>query len=94
MEKINRLLFFTSLLIIAGVFGCNKKPLDQKPTGEYTNGNFWRNQDDVIAGITGIYNDLYVEDGLVITYISSMISQMIFLCMETILILKQLRYLI
>ena len=62
MEKINRLLFFTSLLIIAGVFGCNKKPLDQNPTGEYTNGNFWRNQDDVIAGITGIYNDLYVED--------------------------------
>ena len=41
---------------------CNKKPLDQTPTGQYTTGNFWRNQDDVIAGVTGIYNVLTTED--------------------------------
>ena len=45
-------------VIIIFITGCNKKPLDQKPTGVYTTGNFWRNQDDVIAGVTGIYNVL------------------------------------
>jgi len=54
-----------SLLSVSMVFimgGCNKKPLDQTPTGGYTTGNFWRNQDDVIAGVLGIYNVLYTED--------------------------------
>lgn len=62
MENIKRTLFLISLFIIAGILGCNKNPLDQKPTGSYTTDNFWRNQDDVIAGINGIYNDLYIED--------------------------------
>lgn len=61
--KIKYILFlFTSLSIIFIITGCNKKPLDQKPTGVYTTGNFWRNQDDVIAGVTGIYNVLTIED--------------------------------
>src|SRR5258707_12275043 len=54
-----------SLLIIGTAFimdGCNKNPLDQKPTGSYTTGNYWRNQNDVIAGVLGIYNILYTED--------------------------------
>lgn len=53
-----------SLFIMAAfiISSCNKKPLDQKPTGGYTTGNFWRNQDDVIAGVLGIYNVLYTED--------------------------------
>lgn len=52
-------------ILVATTFlitGCNKKPLDQSPTGEYTTGNFWRNQNDVIAGVTGIYNVLTTED--------------------------------
>ena len=42
--------------------GCIKKPLDQTPKGSYTTGSYWRNQSDVIAGVLGIYNILYVED--------------------------------
>lgn len=48
-----------------GIFliqGCIKKPLDQSPSGEYTTANYWRNQDDVIAGVLGIYNILFTED--------------------------------
>ncbi|QEC63321.1 RagB/SusD family nutrient uptake outer membrane protein [Mucilaginibacter ginsenosidivorans] len=41
---------------------CIKKPLDQKPTGSYTTATYWRNQNDVIANVLGIYNVLYVED--------------------------------
>lgn len=44
------------------ITGCNKNPLDQKPTGVYTTGNFWRNENDVIAGVLGIYNVLTTED--------------------------------
>src|SRR5882762_3586084 len=54
-----------SLLIISTVcviYGCVKKPLDQSPTGQYTTGNYWRNQSDVIAGVLGIYNVLFTED--------------------------------
>jgi len=53
------------LLIVATavmINGCNKNPLDQKPTGSYTTGNYWRNQSDVIAGVLGIYNVEYTED--------------------------------
>jgi hypothetical protein len=42
--------------------GCIKHPLDQNPVGEYTTGNFWRSQNDVIAGVLGIYNVLFTED--------------------------------
>ena len=63
MKKKNILLLYTFTCIgIAFITGCNKKPLDQKPTGVYTTGNFWRNQDDVIAGVNGIYNVLTTED--------------------------------
>jgi hypothetical protein len=59
----NILLLYTTLCVtISLIAGCNKKPIDQSPTGEYTTGNFWRNQDDVIAGVTGIYNVLTTED--------------------------------
>jgi len=51
----------TGLVITLGL-GCVKKPLDQNPSGEYTTSNFWRNEDDVIAGVLGIYNILYTED--------------------------------
>ena len=62
MRNKNHLLFFTLLLFFVCISGCNKKPLDQSPTGQYTSGNFWRNQNDVIAGINGIYNELFTED--------------------------------
>ncbi len=41
---------------------CIKKPLEQKPSGSYTTATYWRNQNDVIANVLGIYNILYVED--------------------------------
>jgi hypothetical protein len=56
------LLSFLPILVVALFTGCIKSPLDQTPSGQYTTGNYWRNQDDVIAGVLGIYNVLYTED--------------------------------
>ncbi|HVI44744.1 MAG TPA: RagB/SusD family nutrient uptake outer membrane protein [Chitinophaga sp.] len=39
-----------------------KNVLDVKPQGNYTTGNYWRNQNDALDGITGIYNVLLEED--------------------------------
>ena len=47
---------------IAVLYGCQKKPLEQSPSGEYTTANYWRNQNDVIAGVLGIYNVIFTED--------------------------------
>ena len=55
------------LIIICGIFslaGCIKDPLKVSPVGSYTSGNYWRNQTDVLAGITGIYNVLTQEEGV------------------------------
>jgi hypothetical protein len=60
--KNSNCLYTLPVIFVMFAFGCNKKPLDQSPTGEYTTGNFWRNQDDVLAGVTGIYNVLTTED--------------------------------
>jgi hypothetical protein len=49
-------------LAVLCLTACIKHPLDQQPTGQYTSENFWRNQNDVIAGVLGIYNILYKED--------------------------------
>lgn len=63
MKFIHKILLSLSIITIAFVInGCNKKPLDQTPTGSYTTANYWRNQNDVIAGVLGIYNELYTED--------------------------------
>src|SRR3954468_15968964 len=62
MKNKNGFLLFTSLIIIAVITACNKNPIDQKPTGQYTTENFWRNENDVIAGVNGIYNVLTIED--------------------------------
>ncbi len=55
-------ILFLSFVFALFLTACNKNPLNQNPTGVYTSGNFWRNQNDVIAGITGIYNVLTTED--------------------------------
>src|SRR5258708_5976844 len=55
-------LLVTCFLSILLMQSCIKKPLDQTPKGSYTTGTYWRNQSDVIAGVLGIYNILYVED--------------------------------
>jgi hypothetical protein len=54
------------LVIIVAVIipACIKKPLDSEPVGQYTTGNFWRDQNDVLTGIAGIYNIMYQEDGV------------------------------
>lgn len=44
--------------------GCVKTSLNIKPTGSYTTATYWRNQDDVITGINGIYNVLFQEEGV------------------------------
>ncbi|MDR3713224.1 MAG: RagB/SusD family nutrient uptake outer membrane protein [Puia sp.] len=51
-----------SILSICVLYGCIKKPLNQSPTGEYTTANYWRNQNDVITGVLGIYSILFTED--------------------------------
>src|SRR6516225_7512506 len=56
------ILFLTATASLVLLYGCIKKPLDQSPSGEYTTGNFWRNQDDVVSGVLGIYNVLFTED--------------------------------
>lgn len=55
-------LLITACICIVLMPGCIKKPLEQKPTGSYTTATFWRNQNDVVANVLGIYNILYVED--------------------------------
>ena len=54
------------LIVIVAVIipACIKKPLDSEPVGQYTTGNFWRDQNDVLTGIAGIYNIMYQEDGV------------------------------
>ena len=51
-----------ALMAIVIFYGCVKNPLVKNPTGSYTTANYWRNQNDVIAGVLGIYNVLYIED--------------------------------
>ena len=57
-------IFFTGCVLIILVAGCIKHPLDSEPTGSYTTANYWRNQNDVIAGVNGIYNVLTQEEGV------------------------------
>ncbi|HLK29235.1 MAG TPA: RagB/SusD family nutrient uptake outer membrane protein [Puia sp.] len=62
-KKIKFIIFLTLPIVAACVlFGCVKHPLEQSPTGQYTTANYWRNQNDVIAGVLGIYNELMIED--------------------------------
>jgi len=44
--------------------GCIKHPLETEPVGNYTTQNYWRNQTDVLAGVAGIYNIMFQEDGV------------------------------
>ena len=44
--------------------GCVKTSLNIKPVGTYTTATYWRNEDDVITGINGIYNVLTQEEGV------------------------------
>ena len=53
-----------SSLAVFIITGCIKKPLEVEPVGVYTPSNYWRNQTDVLAGITGIYNVLTQEEGV------------------------------
>jgi starch-binding outer membrane protein, SusD/RagB family len=65
-RKFNNKGIFVVLLPAIGsmlmLYSCIKHPLDQNPSGEYKETGYWRNQNDVIAGILGIYNVLYTED--------------------------------
>jgi hypothetical protein len=56
---------FKYILLIGGVAllsnACNKV-LDVESKGNYTTGNYWRNENDAVDGISGIYNVLLEED--------------------------------
>ncbi|NNV57577.1 RagB/SusD family nutrient uptake outer membrane protein [Limnovirga soli] len=60
-KYVSIIIIFFSFVIAAG---CIKEPLAVAPVGSYTTGNYWRNQSDVLAGITGIYNVLTQEEGV------------------------------
>ncbi|MBC7628388.1 RagB/SusD family nutrient uptake outer membrane protein [Ferruginibacter sp.] len=60
-NNIIKLITACSLLIFTG---CIKDPLKVSPVGNYTTENYWRNQDDAVAGINGIYNLLFQEEGV------------------------------
>ncbi|GAA0557325.1 RagB/SusD family nutrient uptake outer membrane protein [Chitinophaga japonensis] len=51
-------LLCSAALLLMGA--CNV--LDVEPKGNYTTGNYWRNQSDALDGITGIYNVLLEEE--------------------------------
>mgnify|MGYP003338960124 CR=1 FL=1 len=60
-----KIIYLASALPLIMTFsGCIKDPLKVSPVGSYTTGNYWRNQDDVLAGVTGIYNVLTQEEGV------------------------------
>ena len=58
------LIILTTASVIITAAGCIKDPLKVSPVGSYTTGNYWRNQDDVLAGVAGIYNVLTQEEGV------------------------------
>lgn len=58
MKQIN--IWITAALLLT-ITACSSV-LDVKPKGNYTTGNYWRNQSDVLDGISGIYNILLEED--------------------------------
>ena len=62
MQRKHLAILITASCLVT-VAGCIKDPLTVSPVGSYTTGNYWRNQTDVLAGITGIYNVLTQEIG-------------------------------
>lgn len=63
MQRKYIVIFITASFFVV-LAGCIKDPLTVSPVGSYTTGNYWRNQTDVLAGITGIYNVLTQEEGV------------------------------
>ncbi|RFS26400.1 RagB/SusD family nutrient uptake outer membrane protein [Chitinophaga silvatica] len=61
MQSIKNILLITGLTSTL-VFGGCKSVLDINPKGNYSTGNYWRNQSDAVDGVTGIYNVLFEED--------------------------------
>ena len=62
--KRQHLIITACLVALAfSIAGCIKHPLDTEPEGNYTTQNYWRNQTDVLAGVAGIYNIMFQEDG-------------------------------
>ncbi len=63
--KRSYIFFAAGILIIATIVAsCIKHPLETAPVGNYTTQNYWRNQNDVLTGIAGIYNIMFQEDGI------------------------------
>ena len=50
-----RQLFIAALLAVAALTGC-KKFLTEKPEQQITANSFWKNNDDIVAGIAALYN--------------------------------------
>ena len=63
MKRKNIIIYLTAGCLFS-LTACVKEPLKVSPVGSYTTGNYWRNQTDVLAGVTGIYNVLTQEEGV------------------------------
>jgi len=59
MKRMKYILLIGGAMILSSA--CNKV-LDVESKGNYTTGNYWRNQSDAVDGITGIYNVLLEEE--------------------------------
>lgn len=60
MQSMRNILFIGMTASLA--LGACKSVLDVNPQGNYSTGNYWRNQSDAVDGVTGIYNVLLEED--------------------------------
>ncbi|CAL1519425.1 RagB/SusD family nutrient uptake outer membrane protein [Chitinophaga sp. MM2321] len=61
MQQIKNITLLLGISTALSLTAC-KSVLDVKPQGNYTTGNYWRNQSDAVDGITGVYNVLLEED--------------------------------
>lgn len=61
MQRIKHIILFSGIAAATLFSGC-KNVLDVQPKGNFTTENYWRNQEQAVDGITGIYNILLEED--------------------------------
>lgn len=64
MKRQHSFIIASFIILSVTIAGCIKHPIDTEPAGNYTTQNYWRNQTDVLAGIAGIYNIMFQEDGM------------------------------
>lgn len=62
MNKMNRIFYFTSLLFaIAALSSCKKSFLERPPLSSVTDANFYKTDDQVMAGTALLYNEVWFD---------------------------------